>query len=368
MNISQLDTPALIVDLEKLERNLAEMQKRVESQGMTLRPHTKAHKIPAIAQMQLDAGAVGICTSKLGEAEVMVLGGIKDVLITTPIAGEIKIERLVRLCSENPESTVRQVIDHPSHVTEIGRQAASNGVEIGLLVEVESGQQRCGVEPDAALLDLIELIKVTEGVRYDGIQAYSGHLQLVKGFEPRQAAARDAVAKVFDYIKMELAPRGLEPTIISGGGTGTYQAHIDQPFTEIQAGSYLFMDATYSAIGDESSDEVNGQFETALSVLSTVISHPAADRAVIDAGMKSLSIDLGMPRVKYQDKVTYKTGGDEHGILLMELNESPYKIGDRVMLLPSHCDTTLHNFDVLHAVRKDKVVGQWRIEGRGRSD
>lgn len=364
----QLDTPALIVDLDKLESNLEQMQRRINKLGVALRPHTKAHKIPAIAQMQIDYGAQGICTSKLGEAEVMVAGGIRDVLITTPIAGAIKIGRLIQLCQQNPSATVRQVIDHADHVSSIGQQAAAVGLEVGLLIEVESGQQRCGVLPGDALLELIELIQETPGVRYDGIQAYSGHLQLLRGYQVRHQAARDAVAMVFECIEQDLAPRGLRPSIISGGGTGTFEAHSERQYTEIQAGSYLFMDASYTAIGDDTDDKVNHQFQAALSVLSTVISHPADNRAVIDAGMKSLSIDLGMPRVIEDASIVYQCGGDEHGILHLSEASRELSVGDRIALMPSHCDTTLNNFDVLYGVRDGQVVEQWSIAGRGRSD
>lgn len=183
------------------------MQYQIDLLGLTLRPHTKAHKIPALAQMQIDGGAVGICTSKLGEAEVMVKGGIHDVLITTPIAGAAKYRRLIDLCKEHPKTVIRQVIDHPEHVKAIARLATETGIEVGLLVEVESGQMRCGVMPDESLVELIELINRTEGVRYDGIQAYSGHLQLVKGYQVRQQAAFDAVRDVFAFINSTLAPR-----------------------------------------------------------------------------------------------------------------------------------------------------------------
>lgn len=366
--ITHLDTPALIADLDEMTRNIKEMQYQIDLLGLTLRPHTKAHKIPALAQMQIDAGAVGICTSKLGEAEVMVKGGIRDVLITTPIAGAAKYRRLIDLCKEHPKTVIRQVIDHPEHVKTIARLATEAGIEVGVLVEVESGQMRCGVLPDESLVQLIELINRTEGVRYDGIQAYSGHLQLVKGYQVRLQAAFDAVRDVFAFIDTTLAPRGLKPGIVSGGGTGTFAAYLGLGYTEIQSGSYIFMDATYAAIGDELCDVTNRQFSPALNVLTTVISHPAANRAVVDAGMKSLSIDLGMPKVLTYPEVTYQCGGDEHGILHLPEGHQQLKVGEVLTMLPSHCDTTLHNFDVLYGVRDGMVVEQWAIEGRGRSD
>ncbi|MCL9779893.1 DSD1 family PLP-dependent enzyme [Vibrio sp. S4M6] len=368
MDISSLKTPALLVDLDKMKTNIKEMQRRIDVLGLSLRPHTKAHKIPAIAQMQIEAGAKGICTAKLGEAEVMARGGIEDILITTPIAGAEKIGRLVQLCQQYPACNVIQVIDHSYHVEEISKAAKKAGVSISLMIEVESGQQRCGLELGDELVGLIRNIQETKGVEFAGIQAYSGHLQHVKGLESRNEKAREAVVAIFDFIHTVLAPQGLEPAIVSGGGTGTYAAYQGLGFTEIQAGSYLFMDAAYQAIGDENSETQNSQFDSALKVLSTVISKPNSNRAVIDAGMKCLSIDLGMPKVDGEGVIGYKSGGDEHGILSSSEGVLDLEIGQQLVLTPSHCDTTLNNFDVLYAVSDGKVVDQWVIEGRGRSD
>lgn len=368
MNISQLDTPALIVDLDTMERNLRKMQTHVEELGLTLRPHTKAHKSPAIAKMQIDLGANGICTAKLGEAEIMAEGGIKDILITTPIAGQKKVQRLVNLHQKYPDSRFFQVVDHPLHVADISQASIDAGVCVALIIEVESGQQRCGVQVGDDLLSLIKEINGSDGVSYAGLQAYSGHLQHVKGYQERQIQAYSAVKQLFDYIDTVLKPNGLEPEIISGGGTGTFAAYQGLGFTEIQAGSYLFMDTAYQGIGDESSIETNSQFGLSLKVLSTVISHPTTKRAVIDAGMKCLSIDLGMPKVDGDERLTYQTGGDEHGIIHIEEGHKPLNVGQHITLLPSHCDTTLNNFTTLYAVRGEEVVEQFPILGRGRSD
>ena len=368
MNLAQLDTPALVVDLDMLESNLKTMQTRINTLGLTLRPHTKAHKIPAIAQMQIEAGAKGICTSKLGEAEVMAHGGIKDILITTPIAGDKKIQRLVTLHQQYPDCRLLQVVDHIDHVTQIAMAASKAGLIIELMIEVESGQQRCGIKVGDELVTLIQLIQQTEGVSYAGIQAYSGHLQHIKGYEARNEQAKAAVQDLFTLIESTLKPKGLAPEIISGGGTGTYAAYQDLNYTEIQAGSYLFMDAAYRAIGDEHHDEENTQFQAALSVLSTVISHPTPTRAVVDAGMKCLSIDSGMPIIEGREDITYQTGGDEHGILHLKDTNEQLEIGQQLTFIPSHCDTTLNNFDTLYGVRDGEVVEQWEIMGRGRSD
>ncbi len=368
MKLSQLDTPALIVDLDVVEANLATMQQRIKNLNTTLRPHTKAHKIPALAHLQMTYGAVGICTSKLGEAEVMAAGGVNDILITTPIGGDKKYQRLINLHRTYPSFTFRQVIDHPQHVQAIAKHAAAAGIEVRLLIEVESGQQRCGVAIGDELVALIEDIQQTDGVIYDGLQAYSGHLQLIKGNEKRAEMARDAVTELFSFVENTLRPQGMAPDVISGGGTGTFEATEGKGFTEIQAGSFIFMDASYTAINESLKGETEIPFSAALKVLSTVISHPTQQRAVIDAGMKSLSIDLGMPIVEGRDDVRYQTGGDEHGILHLSEHSQSFTIGDVVTCIPSHCDTTLNNFDTLHAVRGDQVVQSWEISGRGRSD
>ncbi|OAJ94793.1 DSD1 family PLP-dependent enzyme [Vibrio bivalvicida] len=367
MKLEHIDTPALFIDIDAVESNLVTMQQRIDQLGLTLRPHTKAHKIPQLAQKQIEYGAQGICTSKLGEAEVMMAGGIQDILITTPIAGTKKYQRLIDLCTQYPDATLYQVIDHPQHVNAIAKLAMDKGITVKLLIEVESGQQRCGVPVGRELLALIEQIMNTPGVHYSGIQAYSGHLQLIKGFEHRQLQARTAVTELFDYIETDLKPRGLDPDIVSGGGTGTYQAYQGLGFTEIQAGSYLFMDASYGSIGDETHPTQNQQFVPALKVLSTVISIPAENRAVIDAGMKTLSIDLGMSAVESHPDIRYQCGGDEHGILHFDDNPD-LKIGSTLVLTPSHCDTTLNNFDYLHVIKQGEVIERWPIAARGRSD
>ncbi|KJG10613.1 DSD1 family PLP-dependent enzyme [Photobacterium kishitanii] len=368
MDITQLPTPALIVDFDKMKNNLREMQQRIDALELKLRPHTKAHKNPAIAQMQIDAGAQGICTAKLGEAEVMAAGGINDILITTPIAGKNKIQRLVKLYQQYPDYRFIQVIDHQQHVIDIAQAATEAGICIELMIEVESGQQRCGVEIGNDLVSLIEAINYSDGVSYVGLQAYSGHLQHIKGYQERNTQARTVVEDLFNYINTVLKPKGLAPDIISGGGTGTYAAYQGLGFSEIQAGSYLFMDTTYQAIGDENNQDQNNQFDVALKVLSTVISHPSPQRAVIDAGMKCLSIDLGMPKVEGDSTLSYKTGGDEHGIINLIDGHEPLQIGQQLILLPSHCDTTLNNFDTLYAIRGTEVIEQFPILGRGRSD
>ncbi|MFD1879382.1 alanine racemase [Vibrio chagasii] len=218
MDISHLDTPSLIADLNAMSINIQLMQERINDLGLVLRPHTKAHKIPAVAQMQIDAGAQGICVAKLGEAEVMAQGGIKDILITTPIAGQKKIQRLITLHQGHPDARFIQVIDDHYHVVEIAKAASAANICIELMIEVECGQQRCGVQVGDDLVELIQAIQITDGVSYAGVQAYSGHLQHVKGYCSRNEQARSVVVPLFDFIRSTLEPKGMAPQIISGGG------------------------------------------------------------------------------------------------------------------------------------------------------
>ncbi|MBT1445073.1 DSD1 family PLP-dependent enzyme [Shewanella sp. JM162201] len=367
MKLSELDTPALIADLDLLEQNLAAMQMHADALGLRLRPHTKAHKIPALARMQLEHGAAGICVAKLGEAEVMARGGIEDILITTPIAGDIKYRRLIQLIRDYPQCRFTQVIDNPAQVSPLATLATAAKVEVALMIEVESGQARCGVAVGDALKELIVQINAVPALRFAGIQAYSGHLQHIKGFAERTRAARDAVAPLFDYIERELKPLGLAPTVVSGAGTGTFAACEGLGFTEIQAGSYLFMDSSYRQIGDERGDSFE-TFHTALKVWTTVISTPTPNRAVVDAGSKCLSTDMGPAQPEGRSDLSYRSGGDEHGILTLSDGCAPLALGEQLMMIPSHCDTTLNNFSTLYGVRGDEVVCSWIIEGRGRSD
>ena len=369
-SLEKLDTPSLVVDLEAMEQNLKRMQAFASQHSLALRPHTKAHKIPALAAIQVSLGAQGICVAKLGEAEVMLAGGIKDILITTPIANPIKLERLTSLYLKYPDARIIQVIDHSNHAIAIGHIAAKHGVLVEVLIEAECGQQRCGVEAGPELLSLIELVNKLPAVKYSGIQAYTGHLQHVLDYQERVQLARSSVKPIFDFISNHLTTPELKPEIISGGGSGTYDAYDNIPFTELQAGSYLFMDWDYHSIGSSDGSPTYKDFDCALKVWTTVISRPASGRAVVDAGMKCLSIDSGMPHVEGHADIQYQTGGDEHGILHFSENTQSLSlnIGDSIMMIPSHCDTTLNQFDKLYGIRDGMVEKCWVIEGRGRSD
>lgn len=368
LSVYQLDTPSLIVDLDLMESNSKKMMSFIATSGHSLRPHVKAHKIPELAMFQLAEGAEGICTAKLGEMEVMVKAGIRNVLNTTPIANEQKNHRLSALLKSYPKARIIQVIDSIEHVRMLENTLSKDNLKLEVLVEVETGQERCGVMVGKDLLDLVKAIKKSNSLVYSGIQAYSGHLQHIVGHENRIQQARDAVLPVINFLNDPVNKRKLAYEILSGGGTGTYDSYSNMPLTEIQAGSYLFMDYHYSTIGSKSGDQQYNDFACALKVLTTVISKPTPHRAVVDAGMKALSIDSGMPLIEGFQELGYTSGGDEHGIINIPKGFEQLSIGDKLVVIPSHCDTTLNQYNTLYGIRNGNVEVEWDIKGRGRSD
>jgi len=365
--IDLLDTPSLIVDLDLMENNSLKMMNFLKGKKIVLRPHTKAHKIPELAKFQISQGAKGICTSKLGEAEVMLEGGLDDILITTPIANEQKINRMINILKAYPKARIIQVVDNVKHVNILSDKLKKEKLSLEVLVEVDAGQKRCGVQVGPDLIKLVKSIRSSQGLKFVGYQAYSGHLQHIHGYEKRRELARQAVMPLVDFLAKE-NDFDLNYEILSGGGTGTYDAYENLPFTELQAGSYLFMDSDYKNIGSKDGHNEYTDFRCALKVISTIISMPTSTRAVVDAGMKCLSVDSGMPTLEHYPEVFYRSGGDEHGILDLPEGFLKFDIGQKLMFIPSHCDTTLNQFNKLYGVRKNIIESEWDIKGRGRSD
>jgi D-serine deaminase-like pyridoxal phosphate-dependent protein len=363
--ISEIPTPALMIDIDVLENNLARMRDACSAYGKLYRPHAKAHKSSIIAKMQLEYGAHGHCAAKLGEAEVLVSGGLQDILITAPVVGRRKIERLLALNSL--ASAIKIVADSAINLQEISAMAAAVGAKIKVLIDVNIGQNRTGVDnPEQAVL-LAHVIESAAGLEMAGIQAYGGTNQHIVGFERRRemelrsleraVAARKAVEKA-----------GYDVGILSVGGTGTYNIDTEIPeVTEIQPGSYIFMDAHYRSIGGPDTSRF-GDFGNSLSVYTTIISHPVEGRAISDGGNKALSADEGQPIPLGLIGAEYRPGGDEYGILDLKDSNLPLNVGDKLEFIPGHCDTTVNLHDNYYAVRKGMVEAIWRIEARGRMD
>ena len=319
--------------------------------GKHLRPHGKTHKSPLIARMQLDRGAVGLCCAKLGEAEVMADAGVGPLLITTEIAGQPKVARLVAL---RRRAVVLAAVDDMDTARALSDAMRAAGLVLDVLVDVNVGQERTGVTPaDAG--ELAACVASLPGLRLRGIQAYEGHLQHIYAEADRRAKWRECADRMLTAHE-SVTKRGLQVEILSTAGTGTCAFAAELPeVTEVQAGSYPFMDSDYA--------QVKGlPYESSLTVLASVVSRQRGDTAVIDAGWKALSTDAGMPAVKGRPELEYVTKGDEHG----GVRGARMMPGERIELVPSHCDTTVNLYDEYVCVRTGVVEAVWPIAARGR--
>jgi len=352
-----LDTPALLLDLEVFERNVSKMATFFKNTEVKLRPHSKTNKCPIIARKQVEAGAVGICCQKLGEAEVMVQGGIRDILISTEIVTPLKISRLVNLAKH---ADLKVVVDDLDNVRNLSEASESKGVVLDVLIDINIGRNnRCGIDPGPGVVKFAQELVKYKGVRLRGLQGYEGYLMFVNPFEQRKKECLEVMGQVIE-TKDLLQNAGFDIEIISGGGTGTYMiTGRYSGVNEIQAGSYIVMDTKYRGI--EGVD-----FECALSILCTVISRQG-NRAVVDVGFKSASTDSGPPSFKDTKGIEYRSGGDELGRVVITEPSRDLRAGDKLELWPSHCDTTINLHDQYYAVRKGKLEAIWPIVGRGKS-
>jgi D-serine deaminase-like pyridoxal phosphate-dependent protein len=351
-----VDTPALVVDLAAMERNVARMAAFFADRPAKLRPHFKSHKCLSIARLQMAAGgAVGLTAAKLGEAEVLVeQGGFDDVLIANQVVGRVKIERLMRLAGR---ARMMVAVDSASNVADLGSAAATAGVRLRVLVEVDVGMGRCGVRRIEDAVALARQVDWASHLDFAGVMGYEGHAVLVEDAAERAERARRAMAHLL-AARDALVDAGLSVGIVSAGGTGTYDISGACPgVTEIQAGSYVLMDAKYAGLGLG--------FEPALACLATVISRPAPDLALTDAGRKSLSEDFGLAPCLDLPGATPVKSSEEHGHL--RLGGADCKVGQKVFLRPTHVCTTVNLHDRLYAVRGGIVEAVWPIEGRGRA-
>ena len=355
VHLDDLDTPCLTVDLDVFERNVRSCFSRLA--GVHVRPHLKTAKSPEVARLLLDAGATGVCVAKLGEAEVMLAGGIEDVLITSEIAGPVKVRRLARLVSDWPAARVRIVVDSWDGASAIDETLSGT---LETLIEVNVGQNRCGVAPEDALA-LADRIRGLERLRLVGLQGYEGNLQHVRDADERRRLCDLSMGRLAAAAE-QVRAGGHDIDVVTTGGTGTAEfcaAH--DAVTEVQPGSFAFMDADYLDTGGI-------PYESSLVAIATVISRPAPDRAVIDAGLKTLSDDSGPARLVGVPGWSYQHGGDEHGVLTPngEPDRLELRVGDRVALIPSHIDPTINLHDVMYAHRGGKVEATWAVAARGK--
>jgi 3-hydroxy-D-aspartate aldolase len=361
MAADDVDTPALLVDLDAFEHNIALMARMVASFGVNHRPHAKTHKSPDVARRQIAAGAVGQCCQKVGEAEVLVAGGIEDVLVSNQVVGPRKLDRLAALARQ---ASIGVCVDDAGNIEDINAAAKRFGSTVEVLVEVDIGAGRCGVMPGAPAVVLAKKIDAASNLKFGGLQAYQGRAQHIRGHGERKVAIDKAGALVKETVA-KLTAAGLDCRLVTGAGTGTFQFEARSGvWNELQAGSYCFMDADYSLNLSEDG-EFFDTFRQSLFVLATVMSHPTRDRAVLDAGLKASSIDAGLPRIADLLDVTYVGASDEHGTLALGVKAPEIKLGDKLRLIPGHCDPTVNLHDWYVGIRGGVVESLWPVAARG---
>jgi D-serine deaminase-like pyridoxal phosphate-dependent protein len=359
-----LNTPVLIIDQDALDRNIALMAGFAATKGLKLRPHAKTHKSPDVARRQIAAGAIGACCAKLGEAEALAEGGVATGLhLTSPVVSAPAIERLVALNAQT--EGLMCVVDHPDNVQALGR-AARGGKPLTVIIDIDPGIRRTGVASPQAAVALLAAIRAEPALTYGGIQCYCGMQQHIEGFEARKASMEERAGYVRTVIDA-LTAAGGAPEIVTGGGTGTHRIDADLGlFTELQVGSYVFMDSQYLAC--ELQDGGGSPFETALMIDSRVVSANARGMVTLDAGFKSFSTDADPPLVLggAPEGSRYAFMGDEHGALIVGAAEAP-PLNALVTLAAPHCDPTVNLYDTFHVVQGDTLVALWPVAGRGRS-
>lgn len=358
---AEIQTPALVIDLDALERNIARMQGFADSMGVALRVHGKMHKSAELARMQIAAGATGLCCQKVSEAEAFVRHGITDVLISNQVRDPRKIDRLARLARM---ARIGVCVDDPAAVPDLSAAAVAQGVTLEVLVEIDCGAGRCGVAFGQPVVDIAQQVVAAAGLRFAGIQAYQGSAQHVRDHAQRKALIDEAVRQVRETIS-SLNQAGIDCATVTGAGTGSYEFEGHSGvYTEIQCGSYAFMDADYGQIRDCHGEPVSA-FEHALFILTSVMSHAKTDKAIVDAGLKVQSVDSGLPQVFGRSDVVYAKASDEHGVVLDPAGA--LRIGDTLKLIPGHIDPTCNLHDWYVGVRKGRVERLIPVTARGKA-
>jgi 3-hydroxy-D-aspartate aldolase len=360
----ELDTPALCVDLDKLEANIARMQAAVGRNGIATRPHAKTHKCAAIARLQMAAGAVGICTAKVSEAEALLAEGLEHICMTTSNPSPNKIRRAMRLRQRSAHFI--QAVDEEQNARDLSDAAREAGVTADVVIDVAVGA-RSGIPPGDAAVALAKVIDTLPNLKLRGLLSYDGGAQHVNGFAARKERALTGMyenARTYELMKAA----GLSTEIFSGGGTGTYSVqHLTPGFTDVQVGSYLFMDMQYLAIGSEDGDPVFKDFAPSLTVVTTVLNNRFPGRLTTDAGAKALTLNQPRAGVIGEPDMSYNAGSDEFGVITFSEASRSYKIGDRLEVIVPHCDPVVNLYDQMYGVRGERVEVVWPVTARGRS-
>ena len=352
--LEEVDTPALVLDLDAFEKNISTLG---NSAGRTvrIRAHAKTHKCPEIAKRQLAAGAVGVCCQKVSEAEAMVEGGIEDVLVSNEVVGASKVKRLAELARRG---RIGVCVDDPGNVSDLEKTSA----KLDVYVEIDVGMGRCGVPPGEPVAALAKQIAQSKNLRFAGLQAYHGRAQHVRSMAERMkiiGSAAQAVQRTKELLRKE----SIDCPIVTGAGSGTFMLEVQSGvWNEIQPGSYVFMDVDY---GKNEWAAPLPRFEHSLFVLSTVMSRPSPRLAILDAGLKASSVDSGMPAVWQRPGLHYAKASDEHGVVeIAEAGAAP-RLGEKLLLVPGHCDPTVNLYDWYVCVRRGVVEALWPITARG---
>jgi len=349
--LEEVDTPALVLELDAFERNLHTLRDAVKGKPVRIRPHAKTSKCPDVAKRQIALGAVGVCCQKVSEAEAMVEGGIGDVLVSNEVVGAAKLARLAALAKK---ARIGICVDNAESLA----QLKASGADVDVYVEIEVGMKRCGVPPGEPAVELARAI-LAANLRFAGLQAYHGRAQHLRTLEERHAVIETAAQHVA-HTKRLLAEAGIACPTVTGAGSGTFMFEVQSGgWDEIQPGSYAFMDADYAR--NEWAAPLP-RFEHALFVLTTVMSRPSPTLAVVDAGLKASSVDSGLPGLWRRPGLAYTHASDEHG--WVEGAEVP-RLGEKLLLVPGHCDPTINLYDWYVCVRKGTVEDLWPITARG---
>jgi D-serine deaminase-like pyridoxal phosphate-dependent protein len=365
MKRAEIPTPALLLDLDRFERNIQKMAAHIAAAGKKLRPHAKTHKCPEIARRQIAAGAVGVCVAKVGEAEVMAAAGVRNLLITTEVVGPEKIGRLLGVLRRQPETLV--VVDNRDNVQEVGDAVAKAGLVLNVLVDVDVGGRRTGTQPGEPALDLGRHVAAHPALHLRGLQGYAGHCAHVMGYDDRRRTSRRWMGRLMKTREL-FQKHGLPVDVVTGGSSGTFNIDSElEGMTELQSGSYCVMDLDYRRIGSPRGAAYD-DFEMALTVLTTVISVPTAEMAMVDGGFKAFSTDRPfVPEAVEWPGVEYSWAGDEHGRLMTTEPGRLPRLGQLIEFFPPHCDPTINLYDRIYAMRGDTVEAVWDVAGRGRS-
>jgi len=365
MPAAEIQTPCLILDLEALERNITKMGRLAKEMGVRHRVHGKMHRSIDVAKLQVKLGnACGVCCQKVAEAEVFARGGIKDILVTNEIRDLIKIDRLARIPKLGARTIV--IVDDVANVADISAAAQRHGTKIECLVEIDCGGSLAGVSTIPEVIELARTIETAPGLKFSGIQAYNGVAQHQRKYDDRRALIDASVVKVHAAVEA-LKKEGMKCDIIGGAGTGTYYFEGNSGvYNELQCGSYAFMDHDYGLDLDREGRQLDqGEWEHALFILTMITSHKKPDVAICDAGLKVQSMDSGLPIVFGREDLTYLAAADEHGIIIDP--SGALKVGDKLRLVPGHCDPTCNVHDWYVGVRNERVEVVWPVSARGKS-